>query len=244
MKYYFVYFPMNVGVMEKVLKIYDYNILASYYFLRVFFPNFLKKKKFLLDSGAFSANATNKPIELREYIKFIKRNKKYIENYFNLDDIKNPERTYQNQKIMEEEGLNPIPVFHIKEDFKWLKKYIKEGYNYIALGGMVPFAKRKNLLRLWLYKCFSIIPKRVRVHGFGITNANLLIKFPFYSVDSSSWVVGGRFGDFYIYERGKIKQKNIKIKNNTITNEKLHKHNLIQWIKYSKYLEEISNYDN
>ena len=39
---------------------------------------------------------------------------------------------------------------------------------------------------------------RVKVHGFGLTSLSLMLRFPWFSVDSTSWVVTGRMGSIYI----------------------------------------------
>jgi hypothetical protein len=35
---------------------------------------------------------------------------------------------------------------------------------------------------------------KIKIHGFGIGNVKLLVKYPWYSVDSTSWVRHGGFG--------------------------------------------------
>lgn len=171
-----------------------------------------KKVNLFLDSGAFSAYTQGIEIDIQEYIKFIQTHINLIEVYANLDKIhltdKNlsASQTWQNQMVMEKAGLKPLPVFHYGEDEKWLKRYIGRGYEYIALGGMV---KTSNLIS-WLdhiWKTYltdsSGIPI-IKVHGFGLTSHLLMFRYPWYSVDSTSWVVTGRLGSIYIprYRKG------------------------------------------
>jgi hypothetical protein len=160
-----------------------------------------KQVDLFLDSGAFSAWSQGIEIDIQEYITFIKKNKKFINVYANLDAIGDPEKTLQNQKIMEKAGLSPIPCYHYGEDVKYLKYYLKN-YGYIALGGMVPISSRDLLP--WLTEIFTKyicgpdgMPK-TKVHGFGMTSLSLMIKFPWYSVDSTSWVMTGRMGGVLI----------------------------------------------
>ncbi|MDD2260682.1 MAG: hypothetical protein PHC31_01025 [Clostridia bacterium] len=162
-----------------------------------------------LDSGAFSALTQKTTINIDEYIAFIKKHEKDLTIYANLDYI-NPKdkgesakKTWQNQQAMEKAGLSPLPVFHYGEDEKWLKRYIASGYTYIALGGMV---KTPNLVA-WLDRIWSTylvddngMPK-IKVHGFGLTSLSLMSRYPWYSVDSTSWVVTGRLGSIYIPRR-------------------------------------------
>lgn len=155
-----------------------------------------------LDSGAFSAKTQGVKIDIEEYIEFIKEHKDFLGVYAVLDDIDSPRNTYRNQKIMEEAGLNPLPCFHFGENVKWLIKYLDEGYDYIALGGMVPIST--DALETWLRQIFSKylcgkdgMPK-VKVHGFGLTVLKLMKNFPWYSVDSTSWINTGRMGAILI----------------------------------------------
>lgn len=163
-------------------------------------PN--KKVDLFLDSGAFSAFTQNIEIDIQAYIAFIKEHEEHLEVYANLDVIGSAEGTWRNQKIMERAGLKPLPCFHHGEDFKWLQKYLDEGYKYIALGGMVPISTPD--LKVWLDQVFSNyicgpdgLPK-VKIHGFGLTSLRLMMRYPWYSVDSTSWVVTGRMGSVYI----------------------------------------------
>jgi hypothetical protein len=153
--------------------------------------------KIFLDSGAFSAWANNTEINLQEYIDFIHLNKKQIETYACLDDITSPEKTWANQKEMEKQGLTPLPVYHTGEDKEYLKKAMS--YDYFAIGGMALSSSVNRTI--YFDELFSIIcPKSNnffpthKVHGFGLASPDLLIKYPWYSADTTSWVQYGRFG--------------------------------------------------
>ena len=154
-----------------------------------------------IDSGAFSAYTQGVNIDIQDYIAFIKKYKKYITVYANLDVIGDPVGTLKNQKIMEKAGLKPLPCFHYGEPIKFLLKYM-ETHDYIAFGGMVPISTKE--LAKWLddlfanYICDSSGMPKVKVHGFGLTSLKLMLRYPWYSVDSTSWVVTGRLGNVYV----------------------------------------------
>lgn len=175
----------------------------------------------MLDSGAFSAWSQKVDIDIQDYIKFIKDNQQYITHYVNLDVIGDPVATFQNQIIMEEAGLKPIPVFHTHlEDEKWLVKYMDRGYDYIGLGGMAGGTVNRQMIMLVLDRVFSKyicdpngMPK-VKIHGFGMTSLKLMLRYPWYSVDSTSWILTGRLGSImmpqfkggkYIYDENSWK---------------------------------------
>lgn len=131
------------------------------------------------------------------YIEFIKKYEKDIV-YANLDIINNAEATWENQQYLEAEGLRPIPVFHFGCDLKWLRMYLDKGYEYIAMGGMVP--NPPNILipgldSIWNeYLTDSNGMPLVKVHGFAVTSVRMLVRYPWYSCDSTSWVKFGKYG--------------------------------------------------
>lgn len=139
-----------------------------------------------LDSGAYSVNGNTGAIDIWDYIDFIRVNRENIDVYANLDVIGNPEKTLNNQTIMEEAGLNPLPCFHFGEDWKYLQHYVDK-YDYIALGGIAR-VKGEKLVK-WLDECFEIINKKqgIKVHGFGVGDVTLLWRYKWESVDSTSW---------------------------------------------------------
>lgn len=158
------------------------------------------KVDLFLDSGAYSAVTQGAVINIQDYIKFIKENKEAISIYANLDVIGDAAGTWKNQQIMEKAGLSPLPVFHQGEDETYLRKYIEQ-YEYIALGGMV--GTSSNQLIYWLDRIFPTtcdedgMPK-IKVHGFGLTSLQLMLRYPWYSVDSTSWVITGRMGNVFV----------------------------------------------
>lgn len=158
--------------------------------------------KIFLDSGAFSAFSQEVTIDIKEYIEFIKKYEDKLEVYANLDVIGDPAATFRNQITMERAGLRPLPTFHYGEDVSWLKKYLAKGYEYIALGGMVPISNTDLLP--WLDETFvnhltdSKGMPIVKVHGFGMTSFRLMLRYPWYSVDSTSWIITGRTGGVYV----------------------------------------------
>lgn len=200
-------------IQKRLLSFYEIQYIPNdQHFQRGSF-NLIKKMTektvdLFLDSGAFSAWSQGKTIDIQEYIKFIKEHKEVINIYANLDVIGDPEATWKNQRIMEKAGLHPLPVFHYGEDEKWLLKLLTGKYKYISLGGMVPIST-SNLIS-WLDHLFSKFltdetgMPNIKVHGFGLTSLPLMIRYPWASVDSTSWVISGRMGSIYIprYRKG------------------------------------------
>jgi len=154
------------------------------------------KVHFLLDSGAFSADKCGEPVNLEKYMDFIETNK--VELYFNLDVIGDYKGTWENQRIMESNGFTPIPVYHIEDPWKYLKKCI-DNYEYFALGGMAGGASEHTRKR-FLDKCWekicpgpTYLPTN-KVHGLGLASPLLVLSYVWWSVDTASGIHYGRYG--------------------------------------------------
>lgn len=161
--------------------------------------------KLFMDSGAFSMFTLGIEVDLDKYAGYLDTRQDYIELASNVDAIGAGREldSYNNQKTLESFKLNvPIhPVHHARDDDRWLVKYLDEGYDYIFLGGMVP--ESTPYLIEWLdhiWDKYLALPDgtaRIKVHGFGLTTLQLMERYPWYSVDSTSWVQIGMFGGLY-----------------------------------------------
>lgn len=170
-------------------------------------------RKVFLDSGAFSMWSLGAKVDIAAYCDYIKKNDDIIRHDDDailasvMDAIGDAMGTYQNQLAMEAMGVRPLPCFHFGEDPRWLEHYIAN-YSYITLGGMV--AQSTWQLKLWLDEIWekyltdgSGRPK-VKVHGFGLTTPELMRRYPWYSVDSSTWVQIARVGGVLLLPEAKV----------------------------------------
>jgi hypothetical protein len=78
---------------------------------------------------------------------------------------------------------------------------IDQGCSYIGLGGLVGIPG--PLRRVWLDRVFTLITDEagkplVKTHGFGMTSIPLIFRYPWYSVDSTSWIKVSQFGGVYL----------------------------------------------
>ena len=188
------------------------QILLSYHYIQhtnlaeVLAEHFTKPyPEVFLDSGAFSAFSQGASVDIKSYCAYIYRFKSLLTVYSNLDVIGDAKGTYDNQRILEQEGLHPLPVFHVGEEWEYLEEYT-ERYPYIALGGMVPYLRdHKYNLMPWLAKCFRVAKGRAVYHGFGCTSWQLISSLPWHSVDSSTWSRGIRYGEISIFDKNQGK---------------------------------------
>jgi hypothetical protein len=192
---------------EKVLVDTIPNILESYHYVhsqRRVDQMRANGAQVFLDSGAFSAHSLGVQISIDDYCQYIIRNDDIIRKEDGivmasvLDGIGDPLLTWQNQIYMEEHGAKPLPCFHFGEDDRYLEWYVSK-YEYITLGGLVgkSFSDASNWLdRIWnKYLIDGSGRPRLKVHAFGVTALELMKRYPWFSVDSSSWIQITAFGN-------------------------------------------------
>lgn len=174
-----------------------------------------------LDSGAYSLRRTSlehattgdrwlyfRSASHRSYLdayaEYVKVHGEAIDYYTNVDVMGNPKLTWRNQKYLEREhGLEPVPVVHFGTPLEWLERYVAAGYRLIGLGGLIAGKWMVRNPRNWLYKAITIcsdqsgVPK-LKLHGFGVTNFDLMRGVPWWSVDSTTWIKLAAYGKIWI----------------------------------------------
>ena len=167
----------------------------------------------LLDSGAFSVRTQKKTVDLDEYCIFIREHIEHIDAYVSLDvmpvgaDHGVPTKAateasaaagWENFLYMREAwGLDPIPVLHQGESFKWLDKMLEAGCTYIGLSPRImnnSALKRQWLDTVWRRLVDDEGHPLVRTHGFGMNALPLLFAYPWHTVDASTWLKRAVFG--------------------------------------------------
>lgn len=162
----------------------------------------------LLDSGAFSCFTLGVKLKLSEYSLWIRQQRgdtvPWVKFYSALDVIGDADLTWRNLKIMEKDGLKPRPVIHYGYTDKQIVRVVDE-YNTFSIGGVVPLLRGSQ--RGELYRFLDhVVSKAVKrwstpvIHGFGISVPSILVRYPFDSVDSSSWLAGARYARVSLWD--------------------------------------------
>lgn len=164
-----------------------------------------QKLDIFLDSGAYSASTRGEEIDLDEYIEFIKKYKEYFSVIASLDVISRKDEkgreiggklSLDNWRYMKKKGLDPMPIFHMHsyDDYVYLEEYMKES-DMIAVGAIAKITVKlatANLDYIWKnYFTDSEGYPIIKVHGFGRTSFDLWDRYPWYSVDSTTWILQG-----------------------------------------------------
>lgn len=215
-------------------------ILESFYYVKPWQIRLLKNcRMFLLDSGAFTFMSSTTNVDwhtyIQQYVQFI--NRYDIRHFFELDidnivGLKNVERI--RGFIEKETNKQCIPVWHKGRGLSYWKDMCK-AYDYVAIGGIVTKEIRPE--QYGVFKKLNQIAKDcgTKVHGLGFTGKNAE-HYGFYSVDSSTWTSGGRYGQIHFFD-GQGMSKKRPTGRRVKDFHALDQYNFNQWLKYQRYLE-------
>lgn len=215
-------------------------ILESFYYIDKFVEDLIPYfKDFLLDSGAFTFMANSKKLNfnieeyLQKLIKFINKNK--IKYFFELDVdyLIGYDKVLELRRVLEKgTGRKCIPVFHKSRGIKEYERMCEE-YNYIAIGTIGEYRGKEDVLKQLL----RIANKHnTKVHGLGFTQLKHLKDFDFYSVDSTSWTCGSRFGIVYKFDGRGLSKVGVPM-GMRLKTYKVLENNFKEWVKYQKYAD-------
>lgn len=182
--------------------------------------------KIMLDSGAFSfhmfaikeknvgnvAKLREKTIE--QYIRFCKKHGKDVEWYVTFDYTHDVKVVWDITKVLEEHGLQPVPVYHGDQSTDWLKKYLDAGYKRVGISNLPRRKPDYKKTRFYLDQVFRTVePYKVKLHGFAVTSIAMAFAYPWHSVDSSSWSRTASYGAIYALEpeRGSMTAQHISL---------------------------------
>ena len=196
----------------------------------------------LIDSGVFSIlNNNKKNIDFDEYknnyIKFIKKNdNNNINGFFELD--LGALIPYTLVKQYREELFDStdkiIPIWHSYLGIEEYKNLCND-YNYIGIGGIALKQIKLNKLPPLLKYAHN---HGTKIHALGLTTINYLNKYPFDSVDSTTYSQA-RFGKTLLTKNGERRYIKCSEPNNYlsfISSIKLQQYYYRKWFNYSKKL--------
>jgi hypothetical protein len=225
------------------------NILSSFFeHKNGKFGDYVYSENHILDSGAFSffggkkvdwQNYTNK------YCDFIKKTNQKL--FFELDidsltSLKHAENL--RTEIEQKTGKQPIVVWHPSRGIDYWYKMCEE-YNYVAISASGAYQSKWTRTEKGIsamFKMLSIAKKNnTKVHGLGYTVMKNLSNLQFDSIDSTTWLNAGKFGELQWFENGKInKRQAIQENKKTIKSKQTEMliNNFEEWIKFQKYADE------
>jgi len=166
------------------------------------------KVRLMLDSGAYTAWGLNKQVDLTRYIDWLGQNQQWLDSYVALDiipGVRGKQLTVADMEAgakaswsafvtMRNAGLNPMPVYHLGERLYWLDKMIDSGAGYIGIGAAGMKDRQFRYDQIFAHLCGRRGFPEARIHGFAMTSPSLLYRYPWHSVDSTTWGHWSRYG--------------------------------------------------
>lgn len=170
--------------------------------------------RLFLDCGAYTAWTKGVTIDIQKYCDYLKENLDGCTEYPQLDVKGDFQKTKDNLAYMEAQGLHPMPVFHMTNmPIEYFKELVDKGYKRIAIGAVAGEKGTRSVMNeLKFQTIFNYIIDRntkqvkVKLHAFGVTGLATLLKYPFWSADSTSWLGGAKFGsiNWFNQKTGKL----------------------------------------
>ena len=181
--------------------------------------SFFSEDETLANAGVHSKKTKTKGTPedyFKKYVVWLKENYQHYDYFAELDigEIVGQKRVREWREILKKNGLYSkcVSVYHPSvmsiDDYKNMLKDSES--KYVALEG-----DRSNRKRLPYNKLIKIAyDQGIKVHGFAMTKREVMKKYPFYSVDSTTWKVGVQYGTIPYFYKTQVEKidygKNIK----------------------------------
>ncbi len=202
------------------------NFLMSYEYvgkrsLKQITEKFDEKIHLFVDSGAFTYMGDEKYYDYTEeqwekhiekYLKWAEKNRDYIFAIANLDI----ERLVGAEKVLEwnakyfepfmlRTGIIVCFIWHYQSSAMSWEQYCQR-YPYVGMTNAADKGVDVNDEGYYRGMLNTAAKYNALVHGMGMTRTSMLPNLPFYTVDSTSWKVGMRYGLTSVWEKNKVKQ--------------------------------------
>ena len=149
------------------------------------------------DSGAYSARSQGAVISVDDLGAWAAKWRHRLYWVAALDVAGDQPQTRRNWERMNRDyGLQSVPSIHMGDDPRMMDYYVERGCDFIGLGGLAGGQATMRGQMRWLVSVFRYQQRyhpHVRLHGWGLTTRDSMM-LPFWSVDSSSWGAGFRYG--------------------------------------------------
>ena len=226
----------------------DIYLLSSFYEHKTGrYGDYVFQEKHILDSGAFSFFGGGQSVDWKKYVgqycDFIKKTNQKLFFELDIDLITSLKFAEQLRKEIEfQTGRQSIPVWRPSRGLEYWHKMIEE-YSYVAISASGAFdsawTRTNEGLRIMQKLLALAHAKNCKVHGLGYTFISTLKQVPFDSIDSTTWNVGGKYGNVCLFDKNWNSARQRRPKNMRVKDVKnLHLYNFENWVKFQKYAEQ------
>ena len=198
------------------------NFLMSYHYIQNKHINMAQRfegqnVRLFIDSGAHTYQNDPKYQDydidywekhLQGYLRWVEKNRKYIfaiasfdfENLVGPDVVDRWNREYF-EPFMLRTGIPVCFVWHQNSAQSWnfyCKRYPYVGFSSVNTEGVaIDLNEYREKLKV-AESCEAV------VHGFGMTRTSMLTELPFYTSDSTTWLVGLQYGEINYWKENKM----------------------------------------
>jgi hypothetical protein len=176
---------------------------------------FKQNVRLFLDSGAFTLQQRHLSAQAIKhyeeyYADLLHHCKDHLDFYAPVDCERNAAAVKRAMRSMHARGLYPAPIFHGNDALLELERLMGEGYPLILIAQPNSSTLRRmtggDPLHRYYHDCFELAAKYgIALHGLSQTGEGAL-RYPWSSVDSSSWSMGSKLGELLFCEKGKFSQ--------------------------------------
>lgn len=209
----------NAHILECAYRAGVRDVLVSFYYLRTknmtaIEASLARFDNVILDSGAFTLITNNKKknkqheitdealkLYTEDFIRFADKYA-YLFNFVIENDMSwkiSPEYRKAALDEMRDKGIHTVPVIHWSIADK-LEEYGFYDCELVAFAGDVAGGKAgaNQVIANNLEK------RGILIHGLAATDEGSINGMPYFSVDSTSWLQGGKYGITYVFTESKI----------------------------------------
>lgn len=173
------------------------NALTSFHYFRSYDLDRLAGLNIIGDSGAYSARMQGVTITNSDLAAWAKQWSHRLAWVACMDVAGETALTRRNwHELVDDYGVPAVSSLHVGTDPAEMDYYARLGVDFLGLGGLAGASTPPKVQFRWLVQVFKYAQEhhpQMRFHGWGVTNQKLM-RLPFYSVDSSSWGSGYRYG--------------------------------------------------
>lgn len=179
------------------------NVMLSYVRIGKEFGHYIntykdKIGKIMLDSGAYSEMAGTTSVDLETYMDYLLAVRELFDHCINLDvDPENYDVRNWNLARLNRAGLNVLPVIHDPYAGE-IDSLYDQGYRYVLLGSSWG-NDRKQLDFIFERYVHSGKFLGIKFHKLGTATYSGLSSYPYYSADSSGFILKAGFGDLLFW---------------------------------------------
>ena len=227
----------------------DIYLLSSFWRHNEFrrFGSYVYQEKHMLDSGAFTAindkagryRTLDWDAYLTAYIAFVKQTKQRLFFELDIDCVVGYAKVRDYTKRIEDSvGRQPIPVWHEERHLEGFLEMC-ERYKYVAVGSIVrgKLAKNPRYLKWFIDRAHE---RGCQIHGLGFTDIRWLPKLPFDSVDSSSWLMVGKYGNVnrFAHDGAEHSLEIVGYEDRRLGHwNRPYSYSFAEWVKFQKWAE-------